>query len=124
MVRFFIERPVFASTGGYEIQVEDLAGRGPQALNEAVQALLAEAKRQPEFNAQQIFTTFSTSTPQYEYDLGRPKAKLGLSLPDMFNTLQIYLGSLTPHVVGPDSKAERRLVSPGASYGELVAVSS
>ena len=43
----------------------------------------------------QLFTSFSTSTPQFNYDLDRTKAKLlGLSLPDVFNTLQIYLGSL------------------------------
>ena len=42
-----------------------------------------------------MFTSFSTSTPQFIYDLDRTKAKLlGLSLPDVFNTLQIYLGSL------------------------------
>ena len=35
------------------------------------------------------------STPQFNYDLDRSKAKLlGLNLPDVFNTLQIYLGSL------------------------------
>ena len=42
-----------------------------------------------------MFTSFSTSTPQFTYDLDRNKAKLlGLNLPDVFNTLQIYLGSL------------------------------
>ena len=42
-----------------------------------------------------MFSSFSTSTPQFNYDLDRNKAKLlGLSLPDVFNTLQIYLGSL------------------------------
>ena len=42
-----------------------------------------------------MFTSFSASTPQLFYDLDRTKAKLlGLSLPDVFNTLQIYLGSL------------------------------
>jgi HAE1 family hydrophobic/amphiphilic exporter-1 len=42
-----------------------------------------------------LFTSFSTSTPQFNYDLDRNKAKLlGLKLPDVFNTLQIYLGSL------------------------------
>src|SRR5208282_872732 len=56
---------------------------------------IAEARKQPELNAQQLFSSFSTSTPQYNYDLDRAKAKLlGLSLPDVFNTLQIYLGSL------------------------------
>ena len=70
-------------------------GRGSTALNEATQAVLAEARKQPELSAQQMFSSFSTSTPQFNYDLDRNKAKLlGLSLPDVFNTLQIYLGSL------------------------------
>jgi HAE1 family hydrophobic/amphiphilic exporter-1 len=87
--------PGLGATGGFEFQVEDLSGRGAQALNDVTQALIAEARKQPELNPQQLFSAFSTSTPQYNYDLDRTKAKLlGLSLPDVFNTLQIYLGSL------------------------------
>ncbi|MBA8879053.1 multidrug efflux RND transporter permease subunit [Phyllobacterium myrsinacearum] len=87
--------PGLGTTGGFEFQVEDLTGRGSVALNDATQALLAEARKQPELNPHQLFSSFSTSTPQYNYDLDRTKAKLlGLNLPDVFNTLQIYLGSL------------------------------
>src|SRR4029077_6808850 len=87
--------PGIATTGGFEFEVEDLTGQGAQALNDATQALLAEARKQPELNARQLFSTFSTSTPEYTYDLDRTKAKLlVLSLPDVFNTLQIELGSL------------------------------
>ena len=87
--------PGIGTTGGFEFQVEDLTGRGSVALNDATQAVLAEARKQPELNPQQLFSSFSTSTPQYNYELDRNKAKLlGLSLPDVFNTLQIYLGSL------------------------------
>ena len=87
--------PGIATTGGFEFEVEDLTGQGAQALNDATQALLAEARKQPELDARQLFSTFSTSTPEYTYDLDRSKAKLlGLSLPDIFNTLQIELGSL------------------------------
>src|SRR6202041_860816 len=82
-------------TGGFEFELEDLAGRGSIALNDAAQALIAEARKQPELSPQQLFTSFSTTTPQFTYDLDRNKAKLlGLSLPDVFNTLQIYLDSL------------------------------
>jgi hydrophobe/amphiphile efflux-1 (HAE1) family protein len=95
---FAIEPPAIQGlgvTGGFEFQLEDLAGSGSAALNDAAQALLAEARKQPELNPYQLFTTFSTSTPQYIYDLDRNKAKLlGLDLPDVFSTLQIYLGSL------------------------------
>ncbi|GLS37645.1 multidrug efflux RND transporter permease subunit [Mesorhizobium tianshanense] len=87
--------PGIGTTGGFEFQVEDLTGRGSVALNDATQAVLAEARKQPELSPQQLFSSFSTSTPQFNYDLDRNKAKLlGLSLPDVFNTLQIYLGSL------------------------------
>jgi hydrophobe/amphiphile efflux-1 (HAE1) family protein len=87
--------PGLGATGGFEFQLQDLAGRGSIALNDAAQALIAEARKQPEINPQQLFTSFSTSTPQFNYDLDRNKAKLlGLSLPDVFKTLQIYLGSL------------------------------
>jgi hydrophobe/amphiphile efflux-1 (HAE1) family protein len=87
--------PGIATTGGFEFEVEDLTGQGSQALNDATQALVAEARKQPELNARQLFTTFSTSTPEYTYDLDRSKAKLlGLNLPDVFSTLQIELGSL------------------------------
>ena len=83
------------ATGGFEFQVEDLAGRGSFALNDVVQGLIAEARKQPELSPQQIFSSFSTSTPQFFFDLDRNKAKLlGLNLPDVFNSLQIYLGSL------------------------------
>ena len=87
--------PGLGTTGGFEFQVEDLTGRGSFALNEATQALIAEARKQPELNPMQLFSSFSTSTPQFKYDLDRTKAKLlGLNVPDVFNTLQIYLGSL------------------------------
>ncbi len=87
--------PGISTTGGFELEVEDLTGRGPQALNDATQALLAKARAQPALDPHQVFTTFGTSTPEYKYDLDRTKVKLlGLNLSDVFNTLQIYLGSL------------------------------
>ncbi|MBI1779404.1 MAG: efflux RND transporter permease subunit [Proteobacteria bacterium] len=87
--------PGLGTTGGFEFQVEDRTGRGVQALNEVTQAVIQEARKQPEINGRSVFSTFSASTPQYIYDLDRTKAKLlGLSLPDVFSTLQIYLGSL------------------------------
>ena len=87
--------PGIATTGGFEFEVEDLTGHGAQALNDAAQAVLAEARKQPELSAQALFSTFGASTPEFDFDLDRTKAKLeGLTLQDVFNTLQIYLGSL------------------------------
>jgi len=83
------------ATGGFEFEVEDLGGAGGVALNDATQALIAAARQQPELSPQSLFTAFSASTPQLYFDLDRTKTKLmGLSLPDVFNTLQIDFGSL------------------------------
>ena len=83
------------TTGGFEFEVEDRTGHGPEALSDATHALIAAASKQAAIDPNQLFTSFSTSTPQLQYELDRNKAKaLGLSLPDIFDTLQIDLGSL------------------------------
>jgi hydrophobe/amphiphile efflux-1 (HAE1) family protein len=83
------------TTGGFEFEVEDLTGKGTVALDAATQAFLAEARKQPELDPRQLLTTFGTSTPELNFDLDRAKAKeLGLSLNDIFATMQVYLGSL------------------------------
>ena len=80
-----VEALAEAGVGGLVVGLETVAGPD----------VLGEARKQPELNPQALFSSFSTSTPQFNYDLDRTKAKLlGLSLPDVFNTLQIYLGSL------------------------------
>jgi multidrug efflux pump subunit AcrB len=40
--------PGLGAMGGFEFQVEDLTGRGSAALNEATQALITEARKQPD----------------------------------------------------------------------------
>lgn len=81
------------TTGGFKLQIEDRAGLGNQALNEAAKAVLAKAYQTPELAG--IFSSFQINVPQLYADLDRAKAEqLGLSVTDVFETLQIYLGSL------------------------------
>jgi hydrophobe/amphiphile efflux-1 (HAE1) family protein len=81
--------------GGFDFELEDLTGRGTAALEQATQTFLAGARQQPEIDPQTLITSYNTSTPQYNFNLDRTKAKLlGLNLSDVFNTMQIYLGSL------------------------------
>jgi len=87
--------PGLGTTGGFEFEVQDRTGAGAGKLDAATQAFLTEARKQPELNAQQLLTTFGASTPQLDFVLDRDKAKqLGLSLTDVFSTMQTYLGSL------------------------------
>jgi HAE1 family hydrophobic/amphiphilic exporter-1 len=87
--------PGLGTTGGFEFEVQDRTGVGAGKLDAVTQAFLAEARKQPELNGQQLLTTFGASTPQLDFVLDRDKAKqLGLSLTDVFATMQTYLGSL------------------------------
>jgi multidrug efflux pump subunit AcrB len=72
--------------------VEDRAGRGSEALLAATQAMMGQAAKTP--GLMQVFSLFETSTPQLFLDIDRTKAQLlGISVPDVFAALQIYLGS-------------------------------
>ncbi len=87
--------PGLGTTGGFEFEVEDRTGSGSAKLDAATQALLAEARKQPELDAQQLLTTFGAATPQLEFVLKREKAKqFGVNLSDVFSTMQVFLGSL------------------------------
>ncbi len=80
------------NAGGFRMMVEDRAGRGPEALQAAVGAMMARAAQMPEVT--QVFSLFETSTPQLYLDIDRTKAQmLGVSIPDVFAALQIYIGS-------------------------------
>ncbi|MDF1632642.1 multidrug efflux RND transporter permease subunit [Mycoplana sp. MJR14] len=81
------------TTGGFKLQIEDRAGLGYQALDEATKAFLAKAYQTPELAG--LFSSFQINVPQLYADLDREKAEqLGVSVTDVFDTLQIYLGSL------------------------------
>lgn len=81
------------STGGFKLQIEDRAGFGYETLDETTKAVLARAYQTPELAG--IFSSFQVNVPQLFADLDRVKAQqLGVAVTDVFQTLQIYLGSL------------------------------
>ncbi len=80
------------NAGGFRMMVEDRGGLGLQALQQAVGAMMGRAARTT--GLQQVFSLFETSTPQLYLDIDRNKAQLlGINVADVFNALQIYLGS-------------------------------
>lgn len=80
------------NTGGFKLQVEDRSGAGLEALQGAVQSMVEEGNAQPGLFG--LFSSFSTNQPQVYIDIDRIKAKSsGVSLTDLFDTLQVYLGS-------------------------------
>ncbi len=84
--------PGIGNAGGFRMMVEDRAGRGPQALQAAVGAMMGRAAQTP--GVQQVFSLFETATPQLYLDIDRTKAQmLGVNVVDVFAALQIFLGS-------------------------------
>ncbi|WJN49414.1 efflux RND transporter permease subunit [Pseudomonas asiatica] len=81
------------SVGGFKLQLQDRAALGNAALNDALQAFMAEARKAPELAG--MFSSFQMNVPQLYADVDRTRAQqLGLSIPSVFEALQVYLGSL------------------------------
>jgi len=82
------------TTGGFKLDLEDRAALGTDALNEALGAFMAKAQHTPELSPY-MFSGFQINVPQLYANVDRTRAQqLGVSIPDVFDTLQIYLGSL------------------------------
>ncbi|KAA9368943.1 MULTISPECIES: efflux RND transporter permease subunit [Ochrobactrum] len=81
------------TTGGFKLQLEDRNGLGFRALDDATKAFLAKAYQTPELAG--LYSSYQVNVPQLYADLDRVKARqLGVAVTDVFETLQIYLGSL------------------------------
>ncbi len=79
--------------GGFKLQLEDRAALGYDELYGVTQAVIAKARRAPELAG--VFSSYEVSVPQVYADVDRVKAKeQGVALNDIFETMQVYLGSL------------------------------
>jgi multidrug efflux pump len=80
------------STGGFKMQIKDQSGAGLEALQGAVANVAGKGNSQPGLVG--LFSSFSANQPQLYVDVDRVKAKRqGVALNDVFETLQVYLGS-------------------------------
>jgi multidrug efflux pump len=79
--------------GGFRMQIEDRAGVGPEELYKAVQAITARAAKEPSLAG--VYSGYQIGVPKIRADIDREKARAsGVSLTDLFETMQVYLGSL------------------------------
>ena len=79
--------------GGFKLQIEDRADLGYEELYNATWGLIGKANQTPGLVG--LFSGFQVNSPQVDADVDRAKAKTqGIPLNNVFDTLQIYLGSL------------------------------
>lgn len=81
------------TTGGFKLQIEDRAGLGYEKLADVVAQVQQKAWQRPELTG--VYSNYKINVPQLYADVDRTKAKqLGLNVKDVFDTMQVYLGSL------------------------------
>ena len=78
---------------GFKLYVEDRADLGYDALYQNLQGIIGKSYQTPGLGG--VFSMFTVNVPQLDADVDRVKAKSqGVPLENLFETLQIYLGSL------------------------------
>src|SRR5947207_3155320 len=79
--------------GGFKLFIEDRADLGYDALYQNAQALVGKGYQTTGLGG--LFSTFTVNVPQLDAEIDRTKAKIqGVPLQNLFETMQIYLGSL------------------------------
>ncbi len=82
-----------SSVGGFKLQIQDRSNAGVEALKKVSTDLIALGSQQPGLVG--LFSTFRASVPQLFLNVDRTRVKsMDVPLKDVFDTLQIYLGSL------------------------------
>jgi multidrug efflux pump len=79
--------------GGFRLQIEDRGNLGYEELYKETQNIINKSHSVPELAG--LFTSYTVNVPQVDAAIDREKAKThGVAISDIFDTLQVYLGSL------------------------------
>ncbi len=107
--------PGMGVAGGLEMILEDTLSRSHKELAAVMNDFIVEANNRPELTG--VFTSFRANVPQYFVDVDRQKAKdLGVSLNDLFLTLQANLGSLYINDFNKFGQTYRVMMQAESSY--------
>jgi HAE1 family hydrophobic/amphiphilic exporter-1 len=81
------------SFGGFQFELEDRGNAGLPVLTKTAYAIMGAAAQDPRL--MNVFTQFRLNSPQVQMNIDRSKAKaIGISLTDIFDTLEVDLASL------------------------------
>ena len=83
------------NAGGFKLQVQDRGGLGEQALYGAVWGTLGQVYGNPQSSIGTPYSTYDINVPQLYANVDRVRAKqMGIKLGDVYDTMQVNLGSL------------------------------
>ena len=104
---------------GYSLFLQDRAGLGYAALQQALEAFQAEIAKTPGMTYP--VSSYQSNIPQLEVKVDRIKAKAqGVALTDLFQTLQAYLGSVYVNDFNAFGRVWRVMLQADADYRQAV----
>ncbi len=81
------------TAGGFKLMIEDRSNAGLEELQATADRVVAEGADEP--GVKELFSSFRAKTPWLFLDIDRAEARTkGVSMSEIFNTLQVFLGSL------------------------------
>jgi HAE1 family hydrophobic/amphiphilic exporter-1 len=85
--------PGLGNAGGFSLWLQDRSGGSVEFLDQSLQTFLAACRKRPELAG--VASQFSAAVPQIYADVDRDKAlRQGVSIANVYQTLQAYLGGL------------------------------
>ncbi len=124
LLAFMVQPPSIPGLGfqaGFAYELEDRANQGIPALAAASGMLIGPAYA-PDSPLAGVYTTFRTDKPTILTNVDRDKAsQLGISLPLLFDSMQVYLGSVYVNDFDMNGKSYRVYVEADTPYRSRVA---
>jgi hydrophobe/amphiphile efflux-1 (HAE1) family protein len=107
------------TASGFKIVIEDRGDSGPDALQAAAARIVEAGNGAP--GLQGLFTSFRSNTPWLFLDIDRAQAKtMGISISEVFDTLQVCLGSLYVNDFNRFGRTWQVTVQADANYRKQV----
>ena len=105
------------NAGGFKLQVQDREGLGERALFGAVWGALGQVYGNPTSSIGTPFSTYDINVPQLYANVDRVRAKqMGVRLTDIYDTMQVNLGSLYVNDFSKFGKTYQVVVQADAPY--------
>jgi len=109
------------NVGGFQYELQDKSNGDLANLNNVAHKFVATANRDPQSALSSVYTTFRNDNPQLVVDVDRMKSEsLGVPLGNIFNTMQVYLGSLYVNDFDYLNRSYRVYVQADAPYRATV----
>ncbi|GAC1441974.1 MAG: efflux RND transporter permease subunit [Vulcanimicrobiaceae bacterium] len=109
------------NVGGFQYELQDKSNGDLANLNGVAYKFIGAANRDPNSVLSNVYTSFRNDSPQLVVDVDRLKSQsLGVPLGNIFNTMQVYLGSLYVNDFDYLNRSYRVYVQADAPYRATV----